>query len=138
MKSKIIFCFLFMHKKAKFFWHPKNPQWIFMILIISLVLTACDKGHGKYNTFAQCLSEKDAKMYGTDWCSHCKTQKKMFENSFDYVDYTDCDWNKDECSKAGIEGYPTWIINNKKYTGEQSLERLASLTGCELIEDGPQ
>lgn len=118
MNSKIIFCFL-------------------LILVVSLVSTGCAKntGPGKYDSFAKCLSEKGAKMYGTDWCSHCKAQKKLFGNSFQYVNYVDCDWNKDECLKAGIQGYPTWIIDNKMYTSEQSLERLASLTGCGLAED---
>ena len=118
MRPKIIFSFLF-------------------ILILSLVLIGCtkDTGPAKYDSFTQCLTEKGATMYGTDWCSHCKNQKEMFGDSFQYVNYVDCDWNKDECLKAGIKGYPTWIIDNKKYTGEQRLERLALLTECELVDD---
>ena len=74
-------------------------------------------------------------MYGTDWCPHCKDQKKLFGNSFQYIDYIDCDWNKEDCREAGIKGYPTWIINGEKYAGEQELDRLASLMGCELVEN---
>lgn len=113
MKQKIIFCFLF-------------------ILIISVVLTGCSRGPGKYDTFAQCLTEKGVKMYGTEWCSHCKNQKKMFGKSFQFVDYIDCDRNKDECLRNGVRGYPTWIIDGEKYPGEQPLYRLASLSGCEV------
>ena len=113
MKLKIIFSFL-------------------VILIISTVLSGCSKGSGKYDGFAQCLTEKDAVMYGTEWCSHCQNQKKAFGSSFQYVYYVDCDRNKQECLDAGVRGYPTWIINGSKYSGEQPLYRLSSLTGCEL------
>ncbi len=72
-------------------------------------------------------------MYGTEWCSHCKNQKSMFGDYFQYIDYVDCDKNKDECLTAGIRGYPTWVIAGEQYPGEQSLERLAGLTGCDLV-----
>lgn len=114
MKLKLIFPFLF-------------------ILTILLVLTGCAKNSTNYGSFAQCLSEKGAVMYGTEWCSHCKNQKEMFGDSFQYISYVDCDWNADQCSNAGVKGYPTWIIDGKMYSGEQKLERLASLTGCQLI-----
>lgn len=87
---------------------------------------------GKYDDFARCLTEKGVIMYGTDWCPHCQEQKAKFGKSFKYVDYKDCDLNKDLCTKKGIEGYPTWIINNKKYPGTKSLDYLASLSGCEV------
>jgi glutaredoxin len=90
------------------------------------------KGPGKYDEFAQCLTDKGAKMYGTEWCSHCKSQKKMFGNSFQYIDYIDCDKNKDACLEAGVRGYPTWKINGENYPGEQLFGRLSRLTGCEI------
>jgi glutaredoxin len=102
------------------------------LLVFLLVIAGCAKGPGKYDSFAQCLTEKGAAMYGTEWCSHCKNQKELFGNSFQYIYYADCDKRKQECVDAGIEGYPTWIINNESYSGEQSLEKLAALTGCEL------
>lgn len=113
MKPKIVFPFLF-------------------VLIILLVLAGCDKSPSKYNTFAQCLTEEGAKMYGAEWCSHCKAQKEAFGSSFQYVAYIDCDKNRDECLRNGVKGYPTWVIDNKIYIGEQKLERLASLTGCDI------
>ena len=113
MKKKIFFYFLF-------------------LLIVSLVLIGCSNKPGKYDSFAQCLYEKEATMYGTEWCSHCKNQKAMFGKSFNYVNYVDCDLNQNECLKNGIKGYPTWIINKKPYPGEQSLNKLAYLTNCTL------
>jgi hypothetical protein len=35
-------------------------------------------GEGKYDLFAQCLKDKDAKFYGAFWCPHCQNQKAMF------------------------------------------------------------
>jgi hypothetical protein len=87
---------------------------------------------GTYDTFAKYLTEKGAIMYGTEWCSHCKNQKALFGESFQYVNYIDCDKYSASCSDAGITGYPTWIINKTKYSGEQSLEKLAKLTGYDL------
>ncbi len=105
------------------------------ILIISIVLAGCVKGPGEYDTFAQCLTEKGVKMYGTEWCSHCQNQKKDFGNSFQYINYIDCDKRGDQCLKEGVQGYPTWIIEGEKYPGEQPLPRLATLSGCELFGD---
>jgi len=82
--------------------------------------------------FAQCLTENGFKMYGTEWCSHCQNQKKLFGRSFKLIDYIDCDRNKNLCLSNGVKGYPTWKINGENYSGEQSLERLAQLSGCEL------
>jgi|SRR3989344_2807455 len=83
----------------------------------------------QYEDFAKYLTEQGVKMYGTEWCSHCKNQKKLFGNSFQYINYTDCDKDRNECDIAGITGYPTWKINNKAYPGEQSIKRLTQLSG---------
>ena len=74
-------------------------------------------------------------MYGTEWCSHCQNQKKEFDSSFQYVNYVDCDKDREKCTEAEIRGYPTWRINGENYPGEQRLERLAVLSGCELREE---
>ena len=84
---------------------------------------------GQHDDFAKYLSEQGVKMYGTEWCSHCKNQKELFGASFQYVNYIDCDKKREECSSAGVQGYPTWRINGQNYPGEQPLERLAQLSG---------
>jgi len=107
---------------------------ILLISIIGYKITGgiINKGPGKYDDFAQCLTDNEIIMYGTDWCPHCKDQKKLFGNSFEFVHYIDCDWNKELCLNEGIRGYPTWKINGESYPGTQSLERLSQLSGCEL------
>jgi len=84
---------------------------------------------------AKCLTDKGVKMYGTYWCDNCANQKAMFSSSFQYVTYVECDAGgqnakPEECQAAGISGYPTWIINEKQYAGEQSITKLKELSGC--------
>jgi len=80
--------------------------------------------------FAKCLTEKGAKMYGSATCSHCANQKALFKDAFKYVNYTECLSNPDQCT--GLEGVPAWEIDGKIIIGEQSLSKLAELSGCEL------
>jgi glutaredoxin len=92
---------------------------------------------GQYDDFAKCLTEKGATLYGAYWCPHCQNQKAMFGSSKKYLNYVECDPNGDNanpdlCKSNNITGYPTWIVNGTHYEGEQSLEKLGSLTGCSL------
>jgi len=120
---------------------------VFIILAIYLVFSRFSNPtgyiingqvvHAGLDDFAMCLTSNGAKLYGAFWCSHCKEQKDLFSSSLQYLDYVECDANGEnaqleECARMGIEGYPTWIINNQKYPGTKSLEELARLTGCKL------
>lgn len=90
------------------------------------------------DSFAKCLTEKGVKMYGAYWCPHCENNKKLFGDSWKYMNYVECavegqpQVQTQACTDAGISGYPTWLINNEKYPGEQTLEKLSSLTGCKI------
>lgn len=87
-------------------------------------------------SFAQCLTDKGATMYGAWWCPHCQAQKKLFGTSFEKVKYVECatpDGNgqTQACKDAKIEGYPTWEFSDKsRVSGEQSFAELAKKTGC--------
>jgi hypothetical protein len=124
-----------------------NKSTIFVIAFaMLLLLSACEGDNGvgapgKYDAFANCLTEKGVKMYGAYWCSHCKSQKELFGASFAFVSYVECDSNgknakPEECIAAGIRGYPTWEINAQLYPGEQPFEKLAELSGCLINELG--
>ncbi len=83
--------------------------------------------------FAKCLKEKGAKMYGADWCGHCKKQKKMFGDAVKEIDYINCEEKSSECQQAGIKGYPTWVFaDGSSQAGVNSLSDLAKRTGCGL------
>lgn len=120
--------------------------WIQISVICVAVLFAffltLSAGYGNGNTtysgqtaspeLATCITESGAIFYGTDWCSHCQSQKTIFGEHFEKVKFVNCDESRDLCILAGIEAYPTWVINGEKYLGARSLETLGSLTGCEV------
>lgn len=93
------------------------------------------------DSFAQCLSSENVKMYGADWCPHCQNQKKLFGESFKYIDYTECADPLDPrvqakaCSDADITGYPTWkFTDGQKIEGEATFEELAEKSGCSYVK----
>ena len=89
-------------------------------------------GEGEFDEFAQCLTDEGAIFFGTEWCGFCQQQKDMFGPSLQYVDFVDCDENRNTCMQEGIRGYPTWKIDGELYSGVQQMNRLSDLTGCPL------
>jgi hypothetical protein len=79
---------------------------LFLILLLCapLFLAGCSRQPSRYDTFADCLTESGAKMYGTDWCPHCKNQKKLFGSSFDKVDYINCERNQKNARRPALRG----------------------------------
>lgn len=104
-----------------------------------LLLSACggEPQDGQYAELAQCLTEKDVKMYGAFWCPHCESQKKLFGDDFRYITYVECDprgenGDREACLKAGVERYPTWIFPGQEpIIGEQEPAALAKKANCE-------
>ncbi|RJQ13464.1 hypothetical protein C4553_03730 [Candidatus Parcubacteria bacterium] len=90
---------------------------------------------GTLDGFAQCLKEKNVTMYGAKWCPHCQNEKRLFGNSFKFVPYVECPAQPQLCIQKGIEGYPTWILQDgRKLVGEQGLKKLSQESGCELSQ----
>jgi len=86
-----------------------------------------------------------ARMYGAYWCPHCHAQQEFFgKEAFSAITYIECDprgkdAQPDLCKAANIKAYPTWEIRGKYYTGRQSLEKLAILSGYRGSSNfGPQ
>ena len=76
-----------------------------------------------------------ARMYSAYWCPYCHTQQELFgKEAFTVINYIECDprgkdAQPDLCKATNIKAYPTWEIRGKYYTGMQSLEKLAILSG---------
>lgn len=109
------------------------------ILFVGITAVAfLNPAEGKYDEFAQCLSENGVKMYGAYWCPHCNAQKQMFGNSWSQVNYVECSLpNKagqtQVCTESGIKSYPTWEFQDGlRIEGEMPLEKISSLSGCKL------
>lgn len=81
------------------------------------------------------LQRINAKMYGAYWCPHCHSQQELFgKEAFNSLNYIECDprgkdARPDLCKAANIKAYPSWEIRGKYYTGRQSLEKIAILSG---------
>ncbi len=89
--------------------------------------------------FAKCLTEKGVTVYGfgTSWCTFCTEQEKMFGNAWKDLNYIECsiseNFNEQSelCNKAGIRGYPTWVLKGgEKIEGTFSFDVLSQRTGC--------
>lgn len=111
---------------------------IFFLVLLSTPMI--DISAGKYNEFAECVSNSGAKMYGAYWCSHCAQQKKSFGNSFSKVNYVECSLPNNAgqtqvCESAGIQSYPTWEFGDgTREEGILSLEKISQITGCSLTK----
>jgi hypothetical protein len=116
--------------------------WIFLgILITFLVLLstpALNFYPGKYDDFAECISERGLKMYGAYWCLHCSKQKELFGSSYKKINYIECSLpnnagQSQECKDEGINSYPTWEFGDgTKKEGLITLDKLSEISGCEL------
>ena len=79
---------------------------------------------------AEHLEATGAKYYGAFWCPNCQDQRRMFGRSADRLPYVECSPNGRsglvafECVAAEISGYPTWIINGRRFQQVLSIEEL--------------
>ena len=77
------------------------------------------------------LSDTDAKFYGAYWCPRCQEQKALFKASAKRLPYVECSSGgrgsplTAPCVVNEIRSYPTWIINDQRYTGVQIPRTLA-------------
>ncbi len=99
-----------------------------------LFIAGCSKTEpiADYDHFVKCLTAKGIKLYGTEWCGHCRQQKKLFGDSVEYLNFIDCDKNAKECKEAGIKAYPTWVIDGKNYLRQFDITTLAGMSKCDL------
>jgi uncharacterized membrane protein len=86
---------------------------------------------------ARHLRQIGAKEYGAYWCPHCHDQKMLFgKEAAKIINYFECD-PKGQNSRAeicqaaatDIKGFPTWEIKGQFYSGTQTLDKLAELSG---------
>ncbi len=104
------------------------------VAILALLIYGMIPKPSPYDAFALCLTEAGAAMYGTDWCSSCQAQKRLFGSAFADVEYVNCDYTR-ACEERGVRGYPTWIFEDgERLVGQQPLAVLAEKTGCALPE----
>ncbi len=110
--------------------------WILVALLSVVFLAWCRSSPKNLDSFAQCLTDQWATMYGTESCSYCQKQKKSFGDSFEKIDFVDCAKNTNECTMEEIQGLPTWTFaNREKLVWLQTMEALAEKGNCVLPVD---
>ncbi len=83
--------------------------------------------------FIDCLKDSGFEIYGANWCGWTKKLVTML-GGFDMVEpiYVECTEQKEECDNAGVTGYPTIIINGKRYQGQITFKAFSDATSCEI------
>lgn len=83
---------------------------------------------------AKHLTAVGAACYTAWWCPHCQEQRENFgREAVELAPFIQCSESnrrmKAACRAKDIDGYPTWIIDGKKYGGLRDLSELAEMTG---------
>jgi hypothetical protein len=105
-----------------------------LVIVLGIILYTVlqPSGPAIQDKLAQCITQSGAVMYGTEWCTHCQEQKRLFGDSFRYIDFVNCDLKPDICSAEGVEVFPTWVFaDGRNASSAQSLDVLAARTGCQ-------
>ncbi len=114
--------------------------WIVVIFSIPLLFfNTTDVGENQ-DVLAKCLNENGVKMYSSFLCGHCKEQKDLFGNSFNFIEEIEChpdgpNSRFELCQAKEITGTPTWIMEKdgkefKRNVGFMPLEELKAWAGC--------
>lgn len=83
------------------------------------------------------LTDTGARYYGAYWCPACQQQARLFRSAAEQLPYVECSPGgrraplARECANAGISGFPTWIINGRRYQDVLTPEELARYSGFE-------
>lgn len=109
-----------------------KKSWFTWIIILAVIILAIAIIYWPNNSetpeeVAKCIGENSV-LYVQLGCFACKTQEEMFGDNYQYLNSVDCVFETEKCSD--IQRTPTWIIEDKKYEGVQTIEKLKELTGC--------
>src|SRR3989344_5185110 len=104
---------------------------IIVVIVIAIILGInYVKGNGNYSDETmQCIADNSI-LIVSKTCSHCADQRRILEDYESLFNIIFIDENTEVLEQYDITAVPTWIIDNEKITGVQSVEKLKELTGC--------
>lgn len=92
--------------------------------------------------FAKCITNTGWVMYSSFTCPACRAQQKLFGEAYAHLKIVECnphapDTKVERCLENKIRFTPTWLMEKKgaeikRKKGYQTLQGLASMTGCSL------
>ena len=125
----------------------KKIIWALIILaviggIIFLLARQASKP-GKYDTFAQCITDSGTKFYGAWWCPHCQATKALFGKSAKLLPYVECSTKNGKgqlqvCIDEQVEGYPTWEISKPLAIASETAPNICHPLGSEEAANDPE
>ncbi len=101
---------------------------ILIVIVIAFFILNKNKSMVSEET-AKCIGQNSL-VYVQLGCYACATQEALFGGNYKYLNTIDCVYESAKCSEAQITATPTWIINDQRYVGVQSIEKLKELTNC--------
>jgi hypothetical protein len=114
----------------------KNIESQLLAAIVQIEKLSQRSESSSLENFAQCLTQKGIKLYGSSRDAYTQEQKAMFGRAVNYLPYIECiePESKEllfECQVKDIKTFPTWEFTNKeRKSGILSLEELKELSGC--------
>ena len=111
----------------------KKNTIITLVVVIAVIGLAWyilnNRGGNVDSELAKCIGANSV-LYSKTGCFACVKQKELFGDSYKFLNVKNFDtW--EPLTELGITSTPTWVINDEKYSGVQSIETLKQLTGCE-------
>jgi len=95
------------------------------------------ENNAPYDRFAQCLTNKNITMYGSIGCSHCQRVKDTLGDSFQYIQYYECNPRAPNnhakiCYEKNVQAFPGWELKDNNFFYSSSLKQVAEKAGCAL------
>ncbi|MBR9706228.1 thioredoxin family protein [Candidatus Pacearchaeota archaeon] len=117
----------------------KNEKTTYIILVAIVILIIVVVNIVKNNNASitieelKCIAEK-SKLILSSTCSHCIEQKRILKsidsNYTAYLDLIYVDEHPEVFEEYDITGVPTWIINEKTYSGVHQPKELKKIADC--------
>lgn len=108
---------------------------IILVMFVSGSGILGQRGDPRLHGLAEHLARSQAVFYGAYWCPSCAEQKRIFGAAAEKLPYVECAPGgpnspmTGECARAGVSGYPTWVIDGRAWVGVRSAQDLAAMSG---------
>jgi len=116
--------------------NKKSLSWklIFTILLIVvvalLIINILLKSQPNADCDTLCCIGNNSVLVASKGCGACHKQIEILGDSKDKFNIIYCGENEQFCIDNQIIAVPTWIINEEKFVGVQSIDKLKELTNC--------
>ena len=94
---------------------------------------AVEASNAEQLNLARELKQAGVIFYGAWWCGACFHQKNLFGTEagreLPYVECDNDDAGREQCRKAKIKAFPTWVLGDQRAEGVMTLPQLRSWAG---------